>query len=114
MHTEIDVENSSGTLKEGMYADATLVIGRRDNALIIPIQAVQRNDNGAKVLIVDRQGRVQMREVKLGMESTDRIEILAGLAENDQVIVGVSGFRPGDTVRPKIVGSKVAESGDGL
>jgi RND family efflux transporter MFP subunit len=115
MHTEIDVENVSGALKEGMYAEATLVVGRRDNALTVPIEAVQRNDSGATVLIVDRQGKVQVRDVKLGMESSDRVEVLTGLAENDQIIVGSrSDFHSGEMVQPKVVSNKAGEPGDGL
>ncbi len=115
MHTEIDVENVSGALKEGMYAEATLVVGRRDNALAVPIQAVQRNDSGATVLIVDRQGKVQVRDVKLGMESSDRVEVLTGLAENDRVIVGSrSDFHSGEKVQPKVVSDKAGEPGDSL
>ena len=113
MHTEIDVANASGALKEGMYAEATLAVDRRDNALTIPIQAVERNDSGAKVLIVDQQGKVQVRDVKLGMESRDRIEVLTGLAENDRVIVGNrNDFHSGDQVQPKLVGNK--QPGGGL
>ncbi len=39
MHTEIDVENSDGTLKEGMYAEAKIILKQQNNALTIPIQA---------------------------------------------------------------------------
>src|SRR4029077_8691367 len=64
MHTEIDVENANGTLKEGMYAEAKIVLNQQSNALTIPIQAVARNDSGGMVLIVDSQGRVEERPVK--------------------------------------------------
>src|SRR4029077_7537695 len=77
MHTEIDVENSDGTLKEGMYAEAKIILKEQNNALTIPIQALERNNSGGTVLIVDAQGRVEERQVKLGAESSDRVEILA-------------------------------------
>jgi RND family efflux transporter MFP subunit len=104
MHTEIDVENSDGSLKEGMYAEAKIVLKQENNALTIPIQALERNSSGGTVLIVDAQGRVEERQVKLGAESSDRIEILAGLAENDRVILGNRGeFRVGERVQPKTI-----------
>src|SRR6476646_3743213 len=78
-HTEIDVQNSDGTLKEGMYAEAKIILKQQIDALTIPIQALERNNSGGTVLIVDAEGRVEEREVKLGAESSDRIEILAGL-----------------------------------
>jgi multidrug efflux pump subunit AcrA (membrane-fusion protein) len=56
------------------------------------------------VLIVDAQGRVEKRQVKLGVESSDRVEVVAGLTDNDRVIVGNrSEFREGEKVQPKVV-----------
>ncbi len=43
MHTEIDVENLDDTLVEGMYAETTLVLHQKDNALTVPVQAVNRS-----------------------------------------------------------------------
>jgi RND family efflux transporter MFP subunit len=112
MHTEIDVANSDGTLKEGMYAEAKITLKQQNNALTIPIQALERNNSGGTVLIVDPQGRVEERQVKLGAESSDRVEILAGLVENDQVVIGNRGeFRAGEKVRPKPVNENAGESG---
>ncbi len=115
MHTEIDVENSDGTLKEGMYAEAKIILKQQNNALTIPIQALERNNSGGTVLIVDAQGRVEERQVKLGAESSDRVEILAGLADNDQVVIGNRGeFRAGEKVRPKPVDENAGETGETL
>jgi len=115
MHTEIDVENSDGTLKEGMYAEAKIVLKQENDALTIPIQALERDSTGGTVLIVDAQGRVEERQVKLGAESSDRVEILAGLAENDRVVIGNRGeFHAGEKVRPKPVNENAGESGGTL
>jgi len=115
MHTEIDVDNSDGTLKEGMYAEAKIVLKQQNDALTIPIQALERNSTGGTVLIVDAEGRVEERQVKLGAESSDRIEILAGLAENDRVVIGNRGeFRAGEKVRPKPVNENAGETGGTL
>ena len=115
MHTEIDVENSDGTLKEGMYAEARIVLKQKNNALTIPIQALERNSSGGTVLLVDAQGRVEERQVKLGAESSDRVEVLAGLNENDQVVIGNRGeFRTGERVRPKPINDNAGGSGGTL
>ncbi len=111
MHTEIDVENSDGTLKEGMYAEAKIILKQQNDALTIPIQALERNNSGGTVLIVDAQERVEERQVRLGAESSDRVEILAGLSENDRVVIGNRGeFRAGEKVRPKPVNENARES----
>ena len=104
MHTEIDVENPDGTLKDGMYAEAKIILKQRGNALAVPIQALERNAAGATVLIVNSEGQVEERQVKLGIEGSDRVEVTSGLAENDRVIIGNrSEFHPGERVQPKAV-----------
>jgi RND family efflux transporter MFP subunit len=104
MHTEIDVKNPDGALKEGMYAEAKLILKQHQDALTVPIQALDRNGTGATVLTVDAQGRVEKRQVKLGVESSDRVEVVAGLTDNDRVIVGNrSEFHEGEKVQPKVV-----------
>ena len=104
MHTEIDVENPEGTLKDGMYAEAKIILKQRGDALAVPIQALERNATGATVLIVNSQGQVEERQVKLGIEGSDRVEVTSGLAENDRVIIGNrSEFHPGERVQPKAV-----------
>ena len=104
MQTEIDVENRDGTLVDGMYAETNLVLSEKDGALTVPIQAVQRSGTGGTVLMVNRDGRIEERQVSLGEEGNDRIEILSGLSEKDEVVIGNrSEFRPGEKVLPKVV-----------
>lgn len=102
MQTEIDVANRDGSLVDGMYAVADLTLNQRDGVLTVPIQAVQREGAGASVLTVDGEGRIHERQVRLGEEGNDLIEILSGLSEKDQVVIGNrSDFRPGEKVQPK-------------
>jgi membrane fusion protein (multidrug efflux system) len=98
-----------------MYADAKIILKQQSNALTIPIQALERNSSGGTVLIVDAQGRVEERQVTLGTESSDRVEILTGVAENDRVVIGNRGeLRAGEKVRPKPVNESAGESGGTL
>jgi RND family efflux transporter MFP subunit len=103
MQVEIDVPNSNYHLQPGMYADVTLSANSRPNALTIPIEAIQRADSGkTTVLVLDAQNRVQAREVQVGVESSNNVEILTGLMEGERVIVGNLGsYQPGEVVRPK-------------
>jgi RND family efflux transporter MFP subunit len=111
MHTEIDIKNADGTLVEGMYADAKIVLDEHSNALTVPVQAIERNNSKATVLVVDSRGRIHENEVTLGVEGSDSVEILSGLAENDRVVIGSrSEFRSGDRVQPKIVADSSAEA----
>jgi RND family efflux transporter MFP subunit len=115
METEIDVRNMDGTLVDGMYAETSLILRQKNNALTVPVQAIQRTHSGATVLAVDRQGIVQQRSVQLGEEGNDRVEILSGLSENDEVILGNrSDLRAGERVKPKVTEEKTMNGEAGL
>ena len=102
MHTEVDVENPKGTLVNGMYADVTLVLHQLKGALTVPIQAVTRNGNMASVLVVNTHDRIESRQVQLGMEGPNRVEVISGLTSTDRVVIGnASDFHPGEKVQPK-------------
>ncbi len=104
MHTEVDVRNPNRSLVQGMYAEINLTLEKKDNALAIPIQAVNRNGSQATVLVVNAQDRIEEREVRLGMEGANEIEVLSGLNAMDRVVIGSrSEFRPGDRVSPRVI-----------
>jgi RND family efflux transporter MFP subunit len=110
MHSEIDVNNPDGTLKEGMYAEAKVILRQSGNALSVPIQALQRHTTGATVYIVNDGDRVEERQVTLGVEGSDYVEVLTGLAENERVIIaGRSEVTPGQKVLPKIINESTEE-----
>jgi RND family efflux transporter MFP subunit len=103
MQVEIDVPNPNYHLQPGMFADVRLSANSRPNALTVPIQAIQRGDNKTTVLVLDAQNRVQTRDVQVGVESSNNVEILGGLNEGERVIVGNLGsYQPGETVKPKV------------
>ena len=102
MHTEVDVDNPKGALVNGMYADVTLVLHEVKGALTVPIQAVTRNGNVATVLVMDAHDRIEPRQVHLGMEGPNRVEVVSGLDPSDRVVIGnPSDFHPGEKVQPK-------------
>ena len=102
MQVEIDVPNPNYHMQPGMYAEVRLDANSRPDALTVPVEAIQRSDNKTSVLVVDPENRVQTREVKLGVQSSNKVEILAGLNEGEKVIVGNLGaYQPGEVVAPK-------------
>jgi RND family efflux transporter MFP subunit len=103
MQTEIDVANQDLSLTPGMYADTTIELERVSNVLTIPVQAVVRIGSQSTVLVLDGQNRVQQRNVELGLQGTNLVEVKSGLSEGDQVIVGgQSNYQAGETVQPKL------------
>lgn len=112
MQVEIDVPNPNYHLQPGMYADVRLHANSRDNALAVPIEAVRRDGDKTSVLMLDSNDRVQSRDVQVGVQSSNRVEILSGLSEGEQVLVGNLGsYQVGEKVRPKQAAFTVASSG---
>ena len=99
MHTEVDVENRTGELVPGLYAEAVLSIVERPDALALPLQALDRSGSVVTVFIVNPQGRLEQRTVTLGAQSANYAEALAGLREGENIVVSDrSGLKAGEVV----------------
>jgi RND family efflux transporter MFP subunit len=106
METEVDLPNSNFVIKPGMFGYATLVLDRRLDALSVPVQALSGRRSPATVLLVNGEKRLEERQVNLGLETPDRIEVLSGLQANDMVVIGArANLRPGVLVEPKLQNS---------
>jgi RND family efflux transporter MFP subunit len=112
METEIDFANRGGRLIPGMYAETELRTKASNNALLVPLEAVQQNGSDATVLAVDELNVVHEKHVKLGIQSKTQVEVLAGLTEKDRVAIGSRNqFRDGQKIIPKEVTLPGASAG---
>ncbi len=104
MHTEVDVPNTGGQLMAGLYAEAVLTLERKDNALVVPLQAINHEAEKTTLYVVDAEGKIEDRPVKVGLETANEAEITSGLQAGDPVIVSDrSGLKPGQRVHPSVV-----------
>jgi multidrug efflux pump subunit AcrA (membrane-fusion protein) len=104
MTTEVDIPNPDLSLSPGMYAETTIQLQARRNVLILPAQAVVQNGNSTYVLALNSQNQIQRRDVTIGLQTPNEIEIDSGLEEGDRIIAaGQSNFQVGQTVRPKFI-----------
>lgn len=112
MMTEVDVPNPRLELVPGMYAYVSFPVIESKNALAVPIQAVSREGNKATAYRVDGNRRIEVVPVTIGLETRSRLEIVSGLSEGDQVVVGnTSQLRPGQVVEPKLAELSDMEGG---
>ena len=101
MLTEVDVPNLDLSLDPGMYAETTIQLQQKNDALILPAQAVVQNGDQSYVLVVDATNHVEKRGVTLGIQTSNRVEITSGLQAGDNVIAaGQTGYQPGEVVSP--------------
>ena len=79
-------DNPDEALKPNMFANVAIYGGAKNNVLIVPREAVIRTGEDARVILSMGDGKYRPRDVVIGMESGDWIEIQAGLNEGDQVV----------------------------
>jgi multidrug efflux pump subunit AcrA (membrane-fusion protein) len=91
MLAEIQLENASGELQPGSYAQATLVLPQEKDAWSIPTNAVSMRVEGPHVAVVNDQSRIEIRRVSLGRDLGARVVVLEGIRGDEQLVVN-----PGD------------------
>jgi len=102
MDTEIDVPNLKFELVPGMYANVSLVLEEQPSALTVPVEAIVREGDSASAFVVNSAGQIEERQVKLGLESATRFQVLSGLRENELVVIGGrSQLHSGEKVQTK-------------
>ena len=86
----LDVDNSEGILRKSMTAEVTIVLGESKNVLYLPIAVLNQNlgDNKYKVLVKGKDGKAEERVVTVGRKDNVNYEIVEGITENDEIIIG--------------------------
>jgi RND family efflux transporter MFP subunit len=83
---EIDVENPTGTLLTGSYAEVHLAVPRLASTFLIPVNTLLFRTEGLRVGVV-KGSKVVLTTVTPGHDFGNEIEIVAGLKADDQVII---------------------------
>jgi RND family efflux transporter MFP subunit len=98
MRTEIEVDNPNGDLEPGMYGTAMLMLEEHYNVLTIPASALVRRGEGKVEVyhVAEAQGEpltgiLLRKEVELGLDNGQVVEILRGLTGNELVVLRGNG-----------------------
>jgi RND family efflux transporter MFP subunit len=83
---EIDVENPTGTLLTGSYAEVHLAVPTHASTFLLPVNALIFRSEGLHVATV-KDGKVVLAAVTPGRDFGNQIEIVSGLKADDQVII---------------------------
>jgi RND family efflux transporter MFP subunit len=104
MHTEVDVPNPQRVLLPGLYANAELLLDRKNDVPTVPVQALNHEGDKTTVFVVNRDGELEDRAVQVGLQTSSDAEITSGLSEGEQVVMSDrSGLKPGEKVHPQAV-----------
>lgn len=82
----IALQNPGARLRPGMYATVQLEAAARAETLTVPTEAVIRTGTRSIVLIAEDEARFRPVAVRTGVEVDERIEVLDGLNEGQQVV----------------------------
>jgi RND family efflux transporter MFP subunit len=98
--TEMEVDNTRGEILAGSFAQVRLTGTPPAKILTVPGNALLFRAEGPQVGVVQPDGKVTLRSVKLGRDFGSTVEILIGVAPTDRVILNPSdSLADGATVR---------------
>lgn len=83
---EVDVENPTGKLLSGSYAQVHFKLPGQVSTFVIPVDTLLFRKEGLRVAVV-QNGKAHLLRVTPGRDFGDNIEIVSGLAGNEQIIV---------------------------
>ena len=93
------LENSGRRLLPGMFGQVVVVLGVKEDALVVPQEAVIQRDGTTGVFVVNQIGTVEFRPVQTGLVARGEIQVVSGLqASESVVVVGQNSLRDGQTV----------------
>jgi len=98
----VTIPNKSGRLVSGLFAEGRVTRASREG-LVVPTTAVNFNETPPWVLRV-KDGKAERVTVQIGLrdDQTERVELVSGVQEGDQLLVGAAqGMTPGTPVRIK-------------
>jgi RND family efflux transporter MFP subunit len=90
VYYEVPISMAGGedlTLKPGMTANISLLAGQAENALLIPVMAVQISSDGYVVTVQNSDGSTTLVPIKIGLNDGVYVQVVSGLIEGDVVVV---------------------------
>ena len=96
--------NPRGIILPGLYVNLIVESTQKENRPLIPQAAVQENQSGSFVLVVDAEQQVSTRQVQMGRRIGPMWVVNSGLQAGEQIIVeGLQKVRAGAKVQPSVV-----------
>ncbi|RQO36516.1 efflux RND transporter periplasmic adaptor subunit [Herminiimonas sp. KBW02] len=82
----VAVSNTDGRFRPGMFAHVAFD-GKKQEALTIPLSAIQQNGLEVRVFIEQEPYKYTPRTVTVGAQLNDRVEVTSGLKAGDRIVI---------------------------
>lgn len=93
-------------LRPGGFASAAVISGSSQSP-VLPESAVLSDDKGSYVYVINKDNKVERRNVITGTVTPRGIAIATGISGKERVVLYAGGFlNPGETVRPQMQGKR--------
>jgi len=118
LDAEVHLINDSGLLRPGMYGRGSIVVEVHPQAFVVPGAALQVSA-GQKFIYLANGDQVQRRQVEVGVDEGEWVEVTKGLSNGDEfVTAGADGLSDGVVVRvvrdvDPFTGAKLADDAAG-
>jgi len=94
-----ELPNPNRFLVDGQYVGVVVQAGEPESAIVIPQSALQVDQQGTFVLVIDAEGKAQIRRVQTGTAKGPMVSVKSGLKDGELVISeGIQKVRPGQPV----------------
>ncbi len=99
LDAEVQLKNDTGELRPGMYGIGAIVKEIHHDVPVVPASSVQISDRKHYVYVL-LGDKVDRREIQVGVELANTLEVLSGVTSNDEIVTaGIDGLSPGAEVR---------------
>ena len=100
MQVELQADNAAGKFFGGSYCNVHFEIPADANVVTIPSTALVTGNRGTQVATLDSSDKVVLKQVQLGRDLGDSVEVVSGLSPSDRIINNPpETVAAGDTVR---------------
>jgi RND family efflux transporter MFP subunit len=84
---EVNVKNQNSKLKPGMFGRVELNLGKASTIMVSDKAVIKQSGSNDKYVFVEKNGVVEYRKVELGRRIEDKIEIISGIADGENVVI---------------------------
>jgi len=90
-----DIPNDDGRFRTYMSAEVNIILGSAADVLTIPSSALPETAaTGAAQVRVEKDGRIETRQVEIGLNNKITAEVRSGLSEGERVVIGEGSAAP--------------------
>lgn len=84
---KLPVDNQDLRFRLGMSGDVKIILKQEDNALVLPIDALNQEDDNYYLWVKTNNSTLEKKEVTIGIETDEEVQIIQGINPDDQIII---------------------------